>query len=144
MIVFASHRIGGELKKLPVTGKGRPFRCAPMLDGSADGSKLHRVMEFRTVGRPIQQSIAPIPDDASRLKVLAWASTPNADGRCPTIAAIEERVREVKAHLAQGWTPDQLGALGKFRTGVRSRMPWCLRRFAIRNLMRGEEGFTDR
>lgn len=56
----------------------------------------------------MHERIAPIPDDASRLKVLAWAATPNGDGRRPTVAAIEDRVREVKAQLAQGWTPDQL------------------------------------
>lgn len=48
------------------------------------------------------QAIAVIGDEEWRLKVLAWVAKEK-----PTFLAIEQRVKEVRAHLAQGWTPDQ-------------------------------------
>ena len=56
------------------------------------------VVSFRT-----HKAIAPIPDDDWRLKILAWAVAEK-----PTILALEARVKEVRAQLAQGWTADQL------------------------------------
>jgi len=51
----------------------------------------------------VHQALAPIPDDEWRLNELAWATKEK-----PTILAIEARVKEVRAQLAQGWTADQL------------------------------------
>jgi hypothetical protein len=70
------------------------------------------VVSFRA-----HQAISPVPDSDWRLKILAWAATPNDDGQRPTIAAIEERVREVKALLAQGWTADQLDRKARAQAG---------------------------
>jgi hypothetical protein len=48
------------------------------------------------------KEIAPIEDEQWRLDTLAWAANQK-----PTILALRQHVKEVKAHLAQGWTVDQ-------------------------------------
>ena len=55
-----------------------------------------------TVSFRNHQAIAPIDDDGWRQEVLAWAAKEQ-----PKRAVIEQRVKEVRAYLSQGWTPDQ-------------------------------------
>jgi hypothetical protein len=70
------------------------------------------VVSFR-----VHQAIASIADDEWRLKTLAWAATSNKDGKRPTVAATEDRVKEVRAQLSQGWTPDQLDRKARAEIG---------------------------
>ena len=65
----------------------------------------------------VHQAIALIPDDEWRLKTLAWAAKPAANGKRLTIAAIDDRVREVRAIFSQGWTPDQLNRKARAEAG---------------------------
>lgn len=75
-------------------------------------SSRDEVVSFRS-----HRAIAPIPDDGWRLKVLTWAATIGEGGKRPARAAIEEKVRQVKAQLAQGWTEDQLDRRGRAEKG---------------------------
>jgi hypothetical protein len=75
-------------------------------------SSREEVVSFRR-----HQAIAVIHDEEWRLKVLAWAATPDEHGKRPTYAAVEARVKEVKAHLSQGWTPDQLDRKARAEAG---------------------------
>jgi hypothetical protein len=68
-----------------------------------DVSSREETVSFRN-----HQAIAPIGDEEWRSKILAWAATRGENGERPTRSAIEERVREVRAHLSQGWTPTQI------------------------------------
>jgi hypothetical protein len=66
--------------------------CRRFKTPSRDG-----VVSFR-----FHQAIAPIEDEQWRLEALAWAVN-----KKPTILALQQHVKEVKAHLAMGWTLDQ-------------------------------------
>jgi hypothetical protein len=91
-------------------------------EGPAFGSCVNAATvcrRFETTSRDVvvsfraHQAIAPVGDDEWRLKVLAWAAKEK-----PTILAIEARVREVRAQLAQGWTPDQLVRKAEAESGL--------------------------
>jgi len=60
-------------------------------------SRRHEALSFS-----MHQEIAPIENEDWRLETLAWAVN-----RKPTILALRQHVKEVKAHLSQGWTLDQ-------------------------------------
>jgi hypothetical protein len=66
------------------------------------------VVSFRA-----HQAIAPIDDDEWRLKILAWAASEK-----PTFAALNQHIKEVKAYLAQGWTPDQAERKAQAEQGI--------------------------
>ena len=57
--------------------------------------------------------IAVIDDDKWRMEILAWAAAER-----PTFVALEQRVKEVKSHLAQGWTQDQAERKALVESGV--------------------------
>jgi hypothetical protein len=71
-------------------------------------SSREEVVSYR-----VHQSVAVIDDDEWRLKTLAWAAAEK-----PTFAVLEQRVREVKSHLAQGWTQDQAERKAAVESGI--------------------------
>lgn len=95
--------------------EGPPFQTcmdAAWVCRRFETSSRDEVLSFRT-----HRAMASIPDDEWRLKILAWAATPGANGKRPTIIAIEDRVKEVRAIFSQGWTPDQLARKASAEAG---------------------------
>lgn len=66
----------------------------------------------------IHAECASLPSDEAD-KVLDWCEAVlHQNGRLPTIKATRERVKQVKAWLAQGWTSDQLERKALVEQGV--------------------------
>lgn len=71
-------------------------------------SSRDEVLSFR-----MHQAIAPIDDESWRLQTLEWAVEQR-----PKRTELEQRVKQVKSHLAQGWTPGQAERKEQVESGV--------------------------
>lgn len=71
-------------------------------------SRRREVVSYAT-----HQEIASIDDEEWRSKILDWVEETR-----PKFLALRQRVKEIKSHLAQGWTPDQAERKALIERGV--------------------------
>lgn len=90
----------------------------PSFQSCMDAAWVHR--KFKTSRRRevlsfyAHREVAALPEQWQD-EVLTWAE--NGGNRPHTIKEIRDRVKQVKAYLAQGWTPDQLDRKARAEAG---------------------------